>query len=82
MGQMDWMVRWWDVGGTGVGWTDVRTPQNGSATIGAGTGAPPLEPEWERHHWLLRGGRLWEVVDDTNRFSAARARSICVGAEK
>ena len=46
------------------------------------TGAPPLAPERKRHHWLLRGGRMWEVVAGTNCFSAARARSICVGVEK
>ena len=48
----------------------------------AGTGAPPLAPEQERHHWLLRGGGLWEVVAGTNCVSDARARSICVGAAK
>ena len=48
----------------------------------AGTGAPPWTPEQERHHWLLRGGRLWEAVDGTNCFSVARTWSICVGETK
>ena len=45
---MDWMGRWWDVGGTGVGRMDVSRQRNGSATIGAGTGAPPLALEGRR----------------------------------
>ena len=48
----------------------------------AGTGAPPLAPGQERHHWLLRGGGLWEVVDGTNCVGAARARSIFVREAK
>ena len=44
MGQMDWMGRWW----AGVGRTDVSTRWNGSATMGAGTGAPPLALEGRR----------------------------------
>ena len=48
----------------------------------SGTGVPPLASERERHHWLLRGGGMWEVVTDTNFPSAARAHSICVGEEK
>ena len=43
--------RWtgWGVGGTGVGRKDVRNLQNGSATMGARTGAPPLalEGRWD-----------------------------------
>ena len=42
--------RWtgWGVGETGVGWTNVSTRRNGSATMGAGTGAPPLALEGQR----------------------------------
>ena len=32
---------------------------DGPTLAGAGTGVPPLTPEQERHHWLLRGGGLW-----------------------
>ena len=35
----------WDVGGTGVGLTEFSRRQNGSATIGTGTGASPLALE-------------------------------------
>ena len=59
----------------GQGW-------GGPTLVGAGTGAPPLAPEQERHHWLLRGGGLWEVVAITNYVVAARERSICVVASK
>ena len=55
---------------------------DGPTLAPAGTGAPPLVPEQECHHWLLRGGGLWEVVAGTNFVSAARARSICVGEAK
>ena len=44
MGQMDWM----GIGGTGVGRTNVSTRRNGSATMGAGTGVPPLALEGQR----------------------------------
>ena len=45
---------------------------------GAGTGAPPLAPEQERHHWLLRGGGLWEAVAGTNCVVDARgAEYLC-----
>ena len=42
--------RWteWDVGGTGVVWTDVSRRQKGSANIGAITGAPSLDLEGRR----------------------------------
>ena len=49
---------------------------------GAGTGAPPLAPEQERHHCILRGGGMWELVAGTNCVVAARERSICVGAAR
>ena len=68
---MDWMGRWWYGGGMEVPTLAV-----------AGTGAPPLAPEQERHHWRLRGGGRWEMVADTNCAGAARTRSICVGSEK
>ena len=45
----------------------------------SGTGVPPLAPERERHHWLLRDSGLWKAVAGTNCIGAARARSICVG---
>ena len=45
----------------------------------SGMGAPPLAPERERHHWLLRGGGRWEAVAGTNYVSAARAWSSCSG---
>ena len=35
----------WDVGGMGVGWTDVSRRGSRSATIVGGTGAPPLALE-------------------------------------
>ena len=35
----------WGIGGMGVGQTDVSTCQNGSATVGAGAGSPPLDIE-------------------------------------
>ena len=38
----------WGVGGTGVVCTDVSTFQNGSATMGAGTGVSPLALEGRR----------------------------------
>ena len=71
MVRMDWMKRWWD-GGEMVGPT----------ISGTGTVAPLLAPERERCHWLLRSSGLWEAVDGTNRFGAARARIICVGSKK
>ena len=43
----------WGVGGTGVGRTDVNTRRNGSATMGAGTGAPPLALEGR---WAMGSG--------------------------
>ena len=38
----------WDVGGTGVGCTNIIRRRNGSATIGIGMGAPPLDIEDRR----------------------------------
>ena len=35
----------WDVGVKGVGWTNASRLQNGSSTIGAVTGSPPLALE-------------------------------------
>ena len=55
---------------------------DGPTLAPAGTGAPPLAPEQECHHWLLRGDGLWEVVAGTNCVGAARAQIICVGAAK
>ena len=65
------MGNWWDGGG-----------MEGLTLAGAGTGVPPLAPEQERHHCILRGGGWWEVVAGTNYVGAARARIICAGSEK
>ena len=51
---------------------------DGKTLAPAGTGAPPLAPEQERHHWLLRGDGVWEVVAGTNFVGAARTRIMCV----
>ena len=48
----------------------------------ARTGAPQWVPEQERHHCILRGGSLWEVVDGTNCVGDTRKRSTCVGEAK
>ena len=55
-GQDGW-GKWtgWGIGGTGVGRTDISTRRNGSATMGAGTGAPPLDLEG---HWAIGSG-VW-----------------------
>ena len=53
--------------GTLVGWR-----WDGQTLAGSGTGAPPLAPEQERHHWLLRGGGRWVAVSVDNCFGAAR----------
>ena len=45
---------------------------DGPTLAGAGTGAPPLAPEQERHHFLLRGGGRWEAVAVANCFGTAR----------
>ena len=55
---------------------------NGPTLAGSRTGALPLAPEQDHHHWLLRGDKLWEVVAGTNFFGAARAQSIFIGAAK
>ena len=49
---------------------------DGPTLAGSETGAPPLAPKQERHHWLLRGGGLWEAVAGTNSIGAARDRSF------
>ena len=55
----------------GQGW-------DGPTLAGAGTGAPPLAPEQERYHWLLRGGGRWEAVAVNNFFGDARsAEYLC-----
>ena len=43
----------------GQGW-------DGRTLAGFGTGAPPWAPEQERHHWILRGSALCEVVVATS----------------
>ena len=52
-----WWTRW-GVSGTGVGRTDVSRRQNGRATMGAGTGAPPLDLEGRR---AMRSGRWYQL---------------------
>ena len=68
---MDWIGHWWEGGG-----------MEGPTLAGVIMVDPPLAPERERHHWLLRSGGWWEAVAGTNFIGAARARSICVGATK
>ena len=54
----------------------------GPTLEGSGMGVTTLALERERHHWILRGGGMWEAVAVTNCVGATRARSICVGAVK
>ena len=54
MGQMDLMRRWWDRGGTGKRYQASERERHRGA------------PEQERHHWLLRGSALCEVVVAAN----------------
>ena len=62
----------------GLDGTLVGRGWDGLTLAGARTGAPPLAPEQERHHWLLRGGGRWEVVAVTNFFGTARgANYLC-----
>ena len=68
---MELMGHWWYGG-----------EMDGSTLSGDVMGAPTLAPEWERHHWFLRGGGWWEAVADTNYVGDERARIICVGASK
>ena len=49
------MGRWWD-----------GSAMEGPMLAGAETVSPPMAPEQERHHWLLRGGGRWEAVAGTN----------------
>ena len=76
------MAGYWLDGTDGMDGVLVGRGWYGPTLACAGSGAPPLAPEWERHHWLLRGDGLREVVAGTNYVGAARARSICVGEEK
>ena len=55
---------------------------DGQTLAAAGMGETPLAPEQERHHCLLSGGGMWEVVDGTNYVGAARTRIIFVGEAK
>ena len=74
---LDWMdgTDGLDEALVGRGW-------DGQTLAPAGTAAPLWAPEQERYHWLLRGGRLREVVAGTNCVSAARTCIICVGESK
>ena len=62
----------------GIEGTLVGRGWDGGTLAGSRTGAPPSEPEQERHHWHLRGGGRWEAVDVANCFGAARgAEYLC-----
>ena len=85
------MAGYWLDGTDGIDGTDgtdgldgalVGRGWDGPTLAPAGMGAPPLALEHERHHWLLRGSRLWEVVAGTNAVGVARTQSICVGEAK
>ena len=76
------LVCCWLDGTDGLDGTSVGRGWDGTALAGARTGAPPLAPEREHHHWLLRGGGLWGEVAGTNGFGAARAHNICVRKAK
>ena len=69
-------------GTDGLDGTFVGQGWYGPTLARSGTGSPPLAPERESHHWILRGGRMWELVSGTNCVGAARAQNICVGASK
>ena len=62
----DWMGRLIQMDWMGHWWGGGGMDQNYQA------------PEQERNHWLLRSGRLWEVMAGTDFFGAAKARNICV----
>ena len=77
-----WLLPGWDGWDGWTGGALVGRGWDGPTLAPARTGAPPWAPEQERHRWLLRGGRLWEVLAGTNYVGAARTRSICVGEAK
>ena len=76
------LAGYWMDGTDGMDGALVVRGWDGPTLAPAGTGAPPLAPEQERHRWLLRGGGLWEVVAGTNCVGAVRTRSICVREAK
>ena len=55
---------------------------NGPTLAPSRTGVPPLAPEQECHHCLLRGRGLREVVAGTNFVGAARIHIIRFGEAK
>ena len=55
---------------------------DGQTLAGAGTGAPPLATEQERHHWLLSGGGRREAVAVANCLGAARGMEYFFRAAK
>ena len=62
----------------GLDGTLVGRGRDGQTLAGSGTGAAPLAPEQECHHWLLRGGGWWEAVAVANCFGATRgAEYLC-----
>ena len=85
LGAHDRMTCYWMDGTDGIYGLDGVLVEQGwdrPTLAPAGTGAPPLAPEQESHHWLLRGVRLWEVVADNSFVGTARTRSICVREAK
>ena len=53
------LAGYWLDGTDGLDGVLVGRGWDGPSLAPAGTGAPPWEPEQERHWWLLRGGGLW-----------------------
>ena len=76
------LAGYWLDGTDGLDGALVGRKWDGRTLAPAVMGAPPRALEQERHRWLLRGDRLWEVVDGTNCVGAARTRSICVREAK
>ena len=75
---MSWWVFYWMYRTDGLDSTLIARGWDGRTLAGVRTGAPPLAPEQERHHWLLRGGGRWEAMAVANCFGAARgAEYLC-----
>ena len=56
---MRWLVFYWMYRTDGLYSTLMGRGWDGPTLAGARTGTPPLMPEQERHHWLLRGVGMW-----------------------